>query len=152
MLQRIQTLYLLLATVCILLSFIFSFAKIDVVSVAYVFDTGGMLVNDKNLIALPYDALIGSLALYTFITILLYKKRPLQILMGRLNYLFHIVLLVLIYLNAKGAIEGLENPGAAVVSFGAGFYLIAASFAFVFLATRAIKSDENLVRSLDRLR
>lgn len=152
MLQRIQTIYLLLASICVFLMYAFSFAKIDVVTSEYIFSFKGLEVDGKNIVDIPFAIIIGLLAMYTLATIFLFKNRPAQLKMGRLNYLLHLVLVVTLFFSADAAMEKLPNGSAAIISYGVGFYLPVAAIAFLFLANRAIKADEKLVKSLERLR
>ncbi|MFZ5551786.1 MAG: DUF4293 domain-containing protein [Bacteroidota bacterium] len=152
MLQRIQTIYFLLATACVLCMYAFDFALIDVVKEQYIFNSSGITVNEKNVTNLPYQVVIALLAVYTTGVMLLYKKRPLQLKLGRLNYLLHLFLIVMMFFGVDDAAEATGLKDAAVIKYGIGFYLPIAALPFLFLANRAIKRDEEIVKSLDRLR
>ena len=152
MLQRVQTIYLLLASICVLLMYSFSFAQIDAITAQYTFDHNGLMVNGKNVVDIPYHVVIGVLAAFSFLTIFLYKKRPLQLKMSRLNFLLHLILVVSMFFASDNALEEVPNASAATISYGVGFYLPVAAVAFLLLANRSIKQDEDLIRSLNRLR
>ena len=114
MIQRIQSLYLLIITAFSAVQFYF----------------GGLYV------------LIAAGTLIPFISIFLYKNRKLQIILNYLNILLFLLIL----------------------GIGAGLYFHSTRFAYIsfsipliniiltFLVIRAIKKDENLVKSLDRIR
>jgi hypothetical protein len=80
----------------------------------------------------------------------MFKNRKLQLILGRLSYLLILGYFVLLYWWTD-QIAGILVPGSEA-AYGAGIYFPVAALAFVFLANRAIKKDEDLVKSLDRLR
>jgi len=136
MLQRIQTIYLLFAAgVSAGLIFVFElyvtsqdinvYAKDDI----YVFAV--FLVS----------------ALLSILSIFRYKKRKSQFMLGRLNIILNFFLLgFFVYqsLNLSGE--------TAVSEKGIGMFLPIVSIVFLALANKAIKKDEDLVKSVDRLR
>jgi len=90
--------------------------------------------------------LIGSSVL-TFIAILNFKKRQQQFVLNRLSIILNFVLLgVFVY-------RSLSISGGTLVSEkGIGVLLPIISVVFLVLANKAIKRDEDLVKSVDRLR
>ncbi len=136
MLQRIQTVYLLLAALA-----------------------SGIL-----LIYLPYGFMEGNEALYAYghpfllsmflgssilslISIFLFKNRKLQFVLGRVNIILNFILLgVFVYWS-------LTISGETMVSEkGIGMIIPIISIVLVVMANKAIKRDEDLVKSVDRLR
>lgn len=89
-------------------------------------------------------ALSGLLAL---ISIFMFKNRKLQFVLGRLNIILNFVLLgFFVYWT-------LMVPGEMQISEkGIGMFLPVLSIVFLVLANKAIKRDEDLVKSVDRLR
>jgi hypothetical protein len=86
-------------------------------------------------------------AILTFITIFLFKNRKLQFVIGRLTILINFILLgILIFYsqNLSGEMEVSEK--------GIGLLIPIFAIVLVVLANRAIKKDEELVKSVDRLR
>ena len=83
----------------------------------------------------------------SFLSILLYKKRLKQFILNRFNILINLILLgVLIY-------HLLTLSGEAKVSEkGIGVMFPIFVIVLLVLANRAIKKDEDLVKSVDRLR
>lgn len=135
MLQRIQTVYLLIsAAISTGLSFVLYLWTINEVP---------FFAKDDIL----YLALfLGSGAL-ALISIFLFKNRKLQFVLGRLNIILNFTLLVLFVIRL------LSTPGETNVSEnGVGVLLPVFSIVFLVLANRAIKKDEDLVKSVDRLR
>ena len=143
MIQRIQSIYLLVAA-------LISGGLVFVVSLwtnlttnVYAID---LLVND-SLTEKSIPILYIVSALMSFISIFLFKKRQLQFVLGRLNMLINLFLLgLLIYLS-------LTLPGENTVSEkGIGMFLPVIVVLLLVIANRAIKKDEDLVKSVDRLR
>ena len=137
MIQRIQTIYLLLAFVVtgILLFFIPLWTMSD--GTAYYFMQSQV-----------YTILLGLSTTLTLLSIVSYKKRQNQFVIGRLNIILNLILLGLfVYrsLNLSG-----ETP--AVSEKGIGMFLPVIAIVLLVLANKAIKKDEDLVKSVDRLR
>jgi succinate-acetate transporter protein len=91
--------------------------------------------------------LIGVSVLLTVITIINFKKRKGQFVLNRLNIISNFVLLgVFVY-------RSLTLSGETLVSEkGIGVLFPIISIVFLVLANKAIKRDEDLVKSVDRLR
>ena len=81
------------------------------------------------------------------ISIFMFKNRQNQFVLGRLNILINFYLLgVLLF-------ESLNLPGETKVSEkGIGVFLPLIIIFLLVFANKAIKKDENLVKSVDRLR
>ncbi len=136
MLQRIQTIYLLIAAVVagVLPFFLSLFA-----------DGQGNLVYAKD--NMLFLSLFMASAILSVITIFLFKKRQNQFVLGRLNILLNFALLgVLVYRSQ------ILSGGAAALEKGIGMVFPLVSIVFIALANKAIKRDEDLVKSVDRLR
>jgi len=86
-------------------------------------------------------------ALLAFVSLVSFKKRLLQINLNRFNILINLILfgfLVYHLLNISGEISVSEK--------GIGSFLPLASIVLLLMANRSIQKDENLVKSVDRLR
>ncbi|MEO6189928.1 MAG: DUF4293 domain-containing protein [Saprospiraceae bacterium] len=144
MIQRIQSLWLLLSVVFFSMEFLdFSyFAKSTVAGIAPLEDM--ILSNKESLVMLAGSGLSAALAL---IAIFLYHNRNTQILVSGLSGLAQIGL----YLGFGFYI--LYNSGV-FGSFKADFGVYFGLFGMTsnWLATRAIRKDNELVKSMDRLR
>ena len=95
-----------------------------------------------------YTILLGISTSPTLLGIVSYKKRQNQFVIGRLNIILNLILLGLfVYrsLNLSG-----ETP--AVSEKGIGMFLPVVAIVLLVLANKAIKKDEDLVKSVDRLR
>ncbi|MBO0321887.1 DUF4293 domain-containing protein [Muricauda sp. CAU 1633] len=86
-------------------------------------------------------------AVLAVISIFMYKNRQNQFVVNRLNMILNLFLLgFFVY-------RSLSLSGEAVVSEkGIGMLIPVFSIVFLVLANRAIKKDEDLVKSVDRLR
>ena len=137
MLQRIQTVYLILAFVT--------------AGVLPFFIPLWTMANGKEYVFMQnqlYVALLGLSTTLTIVSIISYKKRQNQFVLGRLNIILNLILLGLfVYrsLNISG-----ETP--AVSEKGIGMFLPIVAILLLVLANKAIKKDEDLVKSVDRLR
>ncbi|NNM22864.1 MAG: DUF4293 domain-containing protein [Flavobacteriaceae bacterium] len=136
MIQRIQTIYLILSALA-LGALYYWFPAIN--------DESGLIIIERNE-PLILGLLLGSVVL-TFISILNFKKRKLQFVLNRLNIILNFVLLgVFVY-------RSLTLSGETLVSEkGIGVLLPIISIVFLAMANKAIKRDEDLVKSVDRLR
>ncbi|HPF12120.1 MAG TPA: DUF4293 domain-containing protein [Flavobacteriaceae bacterium] len=136
MLQRIQTLYMIIS-ILLLGALYLWFPVLE--------DETKKLVIQRNE-PLVAGLLIGSSVL-TFIAILNFKKRQQQFVLNRLSIILNFVLLgVFVY-------RSLSISGGTLVSEkGIGVLLPIISVVFLVLANKAIKRDEDLVKSVDRLR
>ena len=139
MIQRQQTLWLLLATAAAVLSFLFPFVTGKTI------DRNGMpadiaLMADSSFLLLI--ATIASVAL-SAITIFLYKDRKLQMRLCLIGILLAIAILAL-YITGMNKISKSTLALFAVLPF-----LVLAGY---YLAFRNIRKDEKLVKSLDKLR
>ena len=139
MLQRIQTIYLILAAVITgVLPFIFPLWKEQV---------GTEIVDFYFMKEMSYVALFGLSTTLSIISIISFKKRQNQFVMGRLNIILNLFLLGLFVYRL------LTVSGETSVSEkGIGMFLPIVAIVFLVLANKAIKKDEDLVKSVDRLR
>ncbi|WP_369048976.1 DUF4293 domain-containing protein [Tenacibaculum sp. UWU-22] len=144
MIQRIQSIYLLLASFVSggLVFFIDLWVNGNQTKV-FVCDLFSSDLFIKKII----PVLFFISALLSFITIFLFKDRKLQFVLGRLNMLINLFLLgILIYVSQM-------LPGEVSISEkGIGMFLPVIVVLLLVLANRAIKKDEDLVKSVDRLR
>ncbi len=136
MIQRIQTIYLFIA-------FLLSGVLIFFVSL-WDNESGKSFYVEEVILAL---ALFLASAAVSLITIFLYNNRKLQFVLGRVNILFNFLLLgVFVYWS-------LMVPGEMQISEkGIGIFVPVLTIVFIVLANKAIKKDEDLVKSADRLR
>ncbi|MEE9349633.1 MAG: DUF4293 domain-containing protein [Flavobacteriaceae bacterium] len=144
MIQRIQSLFLLLATVVSgALSHVFFLWK-----ATYDADfTALESIAHESLTIKPIGVLFIVSALISFVTIFMFKNRKAQFVMNRVNILLNFLLLGFIFYNL------FNISGEPLVSEkGIGSFLPIASVFLLVFANRFIKKDEDLVKSVDRLR
>ncbi|MBL7472759.1 DUF4293 domain-containing protein [Robertkochia sediminum] len=94
-----------------------------------------------------YSSVFLASAVLAFVTIFLFKHRKRQFVLNRLNLILNLFLLgFFVY-------RSLILPGGTdVPEKGIGMLLPVISIVFLVLANKAIKKDEDLVKSVDRLR
>ncbi|MDO6738854.1 DUF4293 domain-containing protein [Wenyingzhuangia sp. 2_MG-2023] len=144
MIQRIQTVYLSIAFIIagVLTNFIPFFVIEENINMFLV----NTLSNDSVLLKSVGIFTILS-AILSLVAIFSYKKRQNQFVVNRLNVLINFYLLgVLIYLS-------LTLPGEMKISEkGILIYFPIVIIVLLVMANKAIKKDEDLVKSVDRLR
>ena len=144
MIQRIQSIYLLLsAIVSGGLIFLFNLWKdVDGNSIF----AKNLLVSEDWMLKMIPILFIGS-AILSLSSIFQFKNRQLQFVLGRLNILTNLILLgLLVY-------QSLNLSGETMVSEkGIGSALPIIVIVLQVMANKAIKKDEDLVKSVDRLR
>lgn len=136
MLQRIQTVYMMLSILVMGVLYLW-FPLVE--------DAANNVVIDKS------EPLVLGLILtpvvLTLISIFNFKKRQHQFVLNRLSIILNFVLLGVF------VVRSLKVSGETLVSEkGIGVLLPIISIVFLVLANKAIKRDEDLVKSVDRLR
>jgi|SRR5438477_6395786 len=139
MVQRLQTVWLFLASIFAFMTFKFPFYSGNVVS------SNNQLELKKFIASFDILTLIITcvLGMGCFIIIFFYKNR-------RLQFRLTIALLILSILNLVIYFTRLGKFLNGDLSFAAIFALTIPIF--LFLAARGIRKDEKLIKSLDRLR
>ncbi|MGB2224745.1 MAG: DUF4293 domain-containing protein [Polaribacter sp.] len=143
MIQRIQTIYLFLAFISSgVMVFFFDLWNTNVDGVRAM-----DLLSDSDISLKFVPILFLISALLPLFTILKFSNRNLQMNLGKLTILINLILLGLfayLILTLSGE--------AAVSKKDIGMFLPLISIGFILLANSAIKKDEDLVKSVDRLR
>jgi hypothetical protein len=160
MIQRIQTVFLfLLAAALVSLLFLPLWSKADATTseevVLTAWNINSFMPADavegtpvKSSMAIGLLAIAGAvIALYE---IFQYKNRLTQMKLGLLNTLVLAALLITAYYYAEFVAGPMVE--AKEGNFEAGFYMPVLALLLNALANRFIRRDENLVRSVDRLR
>ena len=152
MIQRIQTIYLALAALLLGLTFAFPFATYALSQGDVIFNAYGVTENTMEINTFfPYYITIAlSMGLALF-SILQYKKRKLQITVGRLVYILLSVTIAFVFIDFY-SLKGQFEIDSASVSCGVSMFLPVAALPIMFMANRNIRKDEDLIKSLDRLR
>ncbi|MBT0609066.1 DUF4293 domain-containing protein [Aequorivita echinoideorum] len=136
MIQRIQTIYLIISAM-VMASLFLWFPTVE--------GSNGAIIIERNE-PVVFGLVFGSIAL-AIISALSFKIRKRQFVLNRINIILNFVLLgVFVY-------RSLTLSGETLVSEkGIGVLLPIISIVFLVLANKAIKRDEDLVKSVDRLR
>lgn len=157
MIQRIQSIFLLLASGASFSMFGLPFADIEGVqggTVAGLNVLEDLVFNLQDNIGLLILAIVtGGIA---FLTIFLFKNRTLQMKLCTLTIVANIILVVLagvLFYQEMDLIDTVKNTDTSYymdVEYG----VLAPFLAIIFtvLANRGIKKDDKLVKSMDRLR
>lgn len=136
MIQRIQSVWLLLASACGFASFKLPFyTGIDKSGLA-----NAKLIATANVLIMLTTIIVGTLAL---LIIFLFKKRTLQLRLCVLGILLEAVLIFLYYRELLTFTDGTYALYALLHSL---------IVIFFFLAARAINKDEKLIKESNRLR
>jgi hypothetical protein len=142
MIQRIQSIYLLLVIFLSIGAPFFLKLWVEADNEVFAFD---LFAYESILYKLVPISFIIS-ALLALITIFRYNDRQQQFVLGRIIILINLFLLgILIYLS-------LNIPGEIFSEKGIGMFIPSIVILFSVLANKAIRKDENLVKSVDRLR
>lgn len=146
MIQRIQSLYLLLAAAAGTATWFFNLWKATLNNGTITYFNA----QSSYLVFVVYMVIVA----LAITCIFLYKNRKLQFRLTVVNLLFAIAATALQYLKVQDNANNLATKGFTISS---ATYLPAAFLPililiFLFLAARGIYKDERLIKSLDRLR
>lgn len=148
MIQRIQTVFLLLASAALGVQAFTPILKASMHDTAGIFQDGTVFMKEYT----PSWALLIIITLLTFGAIFFFKDRKVQ---------KTIVLVSIVLIFADNLLSGLSflsptqtmmNTNHAEISPGIGAFMPIVSLISLFLAYRGINKDEKIVRSMDRLR
>jgi hypothetical protein len=115
------------------------------------YDGSGTAVTDVAL-KFPMHVLAGLLIALLVVVIVLFKDRPRQLRLVRFGYVFAMGLLASAFITHT-SVKAYLGLGASVeASLLPGFFVPLVVMVCCFLAERGIKADEELVKSMDRLR
>lgn len=137
MIQRIQSIYLFFTFIITgILPFLFPLWVLDSNLEVY------FMTNTVYILLFGFSTALSIWSLFY------YKKRQNQFVMNRLNIILNLILLGLfVYrtLNLSGEIDKVSENGISM-------FLPIVAILLLVLANKAIKRDEDLVKSVDRLR
>ena len=140
MIQRQQTLWLLIATAAAILTFMFPFAIGEELIQKTAMKQRAEIIAGNNFFTLILT--IVSIGI-SVVTIFMFKDRKMQMKLCLLGLLVSVLILVLYFLNMKKII----SPTPALWAI-----LPVAVIAGYYMAFRNIRKDEKLVKLLDKLR
>lgn len=150
MLQRIQTVYLLLASICMVVSLLTNLAVFTVGGEIVNFEAMGFYQNEEIIFSTWGLFIIGNIsAVMSVLIVFIYKKRMLQIRLAGMN-----LFIILGYYGLIAFYILKRNPdvGSIFQSVGIGMITPFIAIVLTYLAIRKIGADEALIRSLNRIR
>jgi hypothetical protein len=155
MLQRVQSIYLLISSLALYALFLFPFAhdvylngKPTGIMVTGIFqEVNGQRAHTQFFIALTVAAAI--IGLIPLIIIFLYKNRKQQI---ALCYAAILVIIGYSFWMAQAVKNVMGSTEIDTHNWGIGLFMTAISLLFIVMAVKAIQRDEKLIKSADRLR
>jgi hypothetical protein len=156
MIQRIQSLYFFMASLSMAILTASPLYTTEALGKKYTVFVGGLLQTE-----LGKDEVINSqagifavnllLALLPLVAIFLFKNRKFQLKLSSsamLSFTVFVILMAVTISENMKLVEGFEGQG----NYSWGIALPFVAVIFLFLASRAIRKDENLIKSADRLR
>ncbi len=153
MIQRIQSIFLLLTTILMGATFVVPSLEITSEGLKFssiLFNSLGIFDNSISYHAWGAAIFCALSAIVAFLNIFLYKKRKLQIKLG----LFTALLIAIYYVTAAFYVNAFLDKITPEYSLNIQLGIIFPVLALIFdlLAVSRIKKDEKLVKSLDRIR
>ncbi|MBS4013783.1 MAG: DUF4293 domain-containing protein [Bacteroidetes bacterium] len=155
MIQRVQTIYLIIIKVFVLL---FLFAPVGEVSSNSSFASFSIMkINTSDSFEFQIQdswhrytviALAAMIMVLTLIIVFSYKNRRKQIKFNQMNLLLHILMISMTFFY----VDFIKAQTGMVFNFGLAIAFPLVSIILILIANRAIRKDEKLVRSADRLR
>jgi hypothetical protein len=156
MLQRIQSVFLALVSIFAVLFVFLPLGKFDLEGLQLPLKITGLDLPAEVPFEISHGwngyillALVFGIMVLTVYTIFQFKRRQYQIQLGKFNVLLHVGLVITAFFYIDQFREKLLNLH---FSYGAGIFLPLAAMILILLANRAIKKDDELVRSADRIR
>lgn len=155
MIQRIQTLYLVLAAISAIIMFFFPLAVFYgdhnfelYVYQLHFFDPDPSLGVSEYFL-LPLLGTVVMIIFFSLMSVFSFKNRKRQLVFIRVNMALSFILLAGFFFGYMGLLEGQVNsaPEYKFASFMPALVLM-----FLLLANRGVQKDEKLIRSMDRLR
>ena len=155
MLQRIQTIWLFLATIALFSLLLFPYIQIlnykgsaMAIKASGVYENiDGRIVQTQPFLLLTIATVI--LGIIPFIVIFFYRNRKKQI---TICYLTILAILGYSFWLVKAAKQAADGIVLEADNYGIGLILPSLAILFIILAIRGIRNDEKLIKSADRLR
>lgn len=157
MIQRIQTVWLFLASGSLLLLFLFPYLQFfDNFGVAMAVKVTGIyqgistgVVQTESFILQTIATVL--IALIPLVTIFNFRDRKKQLKLCYINVVVIILFGIWLYFTASDAVTSF-NKSIHLENIGIGALLVPLSVVFLALAVKGIRKDQKLIKSVDRLR
>lgn len=153
MIQRIQSIWLLLAGLSLSCLFLVPFVSTkDLIGMKFYILASGLYqevggVSKQVESYLPLLISVVAVSIMCFVNIFNFKKRKLQ------KQLAYATVVLIIGLSFWCSVYAKKIPGGVdIAEYGPGMYVAPLAIAFCLLAIRGINRDEALLKSADRLR
>lgn len=157
MIQRIQSIWLLLASLVIFGLFLFPYLNyIDLVGLGKKLYVSGAYTAVNNEVVKQETYVLQTIAtvvlgLIPLLTIFLYKNRKLQLKLIYLQIALVVLFAIWLYFSAT-AVLTLISQSVGANNIGVAFFLLPVSVILLAMAIGGIRNDEKLIKSADRLR
>ena len=158
MIQRIQSVLLLIAAICMfLLAFVLPIwfgsngnQNVSLMAMGMVLTSAGENTQIANPIIISIVAFIaGSVSIFS---LLQYKNRLLQMKLGALNSIILALVFAACFYYVNEGSSKIGTPEEVQSKYMIGFYMPIVAMLMNLMANRFIRKDEKLVKSADRLR
>ena len=103
--------------------------------------------SEKSLLLSTFPILVWIVAVLAFIALFLFKNRSLQILLGKVNMLINLYLVGLVAYWSLSVSGGVYTPEKGIWMF-----ILLLNLCLLAISNKWIKKDDNLVKSVDRIR
>ncbi len=151
MIQRIQTIYLSVSSLAMGLTLLFPFATYSIRENNLEFDALGFEMSKELSLFLPPVFPILLALILSVVTIFSFKNRKRQLTLNKINFVVVMVSIVFIFVDFN-QIESAFSLVPENIDYGISFFFPVLAFVAVLMANRAIKQDEKLIKSMDRIR
>jgi len=155
MIQRIQSIYLFLASLALFALYLFPMVHhVNVANSPSMIKVTGVYqdvngVQNHTIVFVALSVLTAAIALLPIIIIFFYKHRSRQVALGYSTILVIIGYSFWVAQTVKGITGGIT---IGTNNMGIGLFLAPISIILIIMAIKAIQRDEKLVKSADRLR
>lgn len=152
MIQRIQSVYFLLAGLFPAILFFLSLLSFECSGQTYSLSAFSFGVSGQPALHTPYGVIVFTVlsVVLPIFTIFKFSNRPLQIKLAKYTLLLQALLAVTFAVYAWTFVG--DYPQATNFTPGFGLLLWALTVVFTILAKKAVQRDEDLVRAADRIR
>jgi hypothetical protein len=150
MIQRIQSIYLLLGGIGQIIFATGTYFVYETTQMTYEITGTGIYNTDGEKVGGDSKSFYLGLAvaLFSIVTIFLYKNRKQQIKFSKISGLITITEFLFLMITYFNIIETSENG----IRYGFAGFMVPVTTILFFLAHKSIKKDDALVRSVDRIR
>lgn len=157
MIQRIQTIYLLLAMILLgVVSFGMTFISFVQNELSHDLTAFGILTRNQTggiveKVAYPFYLSNFVLIILCFVGIMAYKNLTRQLRIVRLTFYIYLLLFIGLFIYSVMG-DSILELNSAERELGLAYFLFVCGLPLVFLANLGVKRDKNLLDSLNRLR